>query len=228
MSTTKQTVKRAFNKADKDKNNQLSLEEMKVALLEIAKDYNEWENVKNLAMVELMMDMVDEDGSKMLTQNELLNLVDLVENGSQNMLFFKMLKTADKNCDGFLSAAELKKLFLTTCPEDSKGDIDDMVESFICMGNTMAAKKVKVEEVMHFLISGGEKADPKDQMKTMFRICDYNGDGFVDIEELIEFFQLFGTVGGSDEKILADMIMKKGDKNKDGKLSYDEFCQGLN
>ena len=53
-------------------------------------------------------------------------------------------------------------------PED-KADVDKNVEMFIKMASTDGDKKLKIEEAIK-LFSAEEEEDPKEKMRTMFRM----------------------------------------------------------
>ena len=115
MAPTKEAVKKAFAKADKDGNGKLSVSEFKVAMLELAEDDDDRAMAENNDAVEMVMSMVDGDGDKMLTCEELLKLLELGndeedDNGNDGgkQALIAMIKAADKDGNGFLTASELK------------------------------------------------------------------------------------------------------------------------
>ena len=59
-----------------------------------------------------------------------------------------MIKAADENGTGFLTAAEVKELVLKFKIDNIYDDADDCVEMFIKMGSDDADKKLKVEEAI--------------------------------------------------------------------------------
>merc|ERR1712128_332989 len=77
MAPTKAAVKNAFTKADKDGNGKLSLNEFKVAMVELAEDDDDKAVAENNDAIEMLMSMVDGDGDKMVTCEELLKLLEL-------------------------------------------------------------------------------------------------------------------------------------------------------
>merc|ERR1712106_1175933 len=71
---TKEQVEKAFVKCDKDGNGKLTMNEFKAALLEFIPE-EERDMVKDDAMMEMLMEMVDGDGDKMVSLNEPLKFI---------------------------------------------------------------------------------------------------------------------------------------------------------
>lgn len=66
--------------------------------------------------------------------------------------------------------------------------------------------------------------EQKQDIKEAFDSIDTDGSGYLDVEELITAMKALGLDNGKDDvnRILEDM-----DKNKDGKISYEEFLKLL-
>eukprot|EP00747_Dinoflagellata_sp_TGD_P164144 gnl/TRDRNA2_/TRDRNA2_183661_c0_seq1.p1 gnl/TRDRNA2_/TRDRNA2_183661_c0~~gnl/TRDRNA2_/TRDRNA2_183661_c0_seq1.p1 ORF type:complete len:208 (+),score=47.59 gnl/TRDRNA2_/TRDRNA2_183661_c0_seq1:122-745(+) len=62
-----------------------------------------------------------------------------------------------------------------------------------------------------------------DRIKEVFRQTDVNGDGFISRQELAAVFNKLGQF--DDDALTA--VINAADKNKDGKLAYDEFVDFL-
>ena len=60
-------------------------------------------------------------------------------------------------------------------------------------------------------------------MKTMFRMYDCDGDGFISKKELANFWNSDDDDAETNQMI--QMMMELADEDEDGKLSYDEFCK---
>ncbi|XP_066910168.1 rab11 family-interacting protein 3-like isoform X2 [Clytia hemisphaerica] len=58
-------------------------------------------------------------------------------------------------------------------------------------------------------------------LKPVFDACDYNGDGFVKIHDLIELGKQH-SVGNSGEEL--ELILRQLDGSGNGRISFDEFC----
>merc|ERR1719430_459375 len=113
-------------------------------------------------------------------------------------MFTKMIKAADKDGSGFLTAAELKDFVL----------------------------KMKFEEDVSFFTDGPKKEDPKEEMRRMFRMFDTNKDGFISKKEIVGFLKFMGFVEEDETpaevKMIVNIMMAEADKDGDGKLNYEE------
>lgn len=63
----------------------------------------------------------------------------------------------------------------------------------------------------------------------MFNIYDVQGDGFIDAQELYSVLKMMVTDGISDAQLgfIVDQTMEEADKDQDGRISFDEFCEVL-
>ena len=234
---TKEEVEKAFAKCNKDGNGKLTMNEFKAALLEIKHEGVEKEMVEDDETMEMVMDMMDGDGDKMISLNELLKILDIDEKMDyfyEKEMLKRVIKAADKDGNGFLSAAELKECMLELELEDEDDeDIDNNVNMFFMMADADGDRKLKIEEVISFLKLDKTEAekmekDPKEKMKTMFRMCDCDEDGFISKKEIVQFLKTMGFVDEDDTpaevKMVINMTMSMADEDEDGKLNYEEFC----
>jgi len=228
MPPTKEEVSKAFAKADKDENGKLTIKEFADVMLELAEDDEDRKAAENESSVEMIMGMVDQDGDKMVSLQELLRLLEIGNNDDEDgkELAINMIKAADKDDNGYLTAGELKELLMKMDPEDDE-DMDETVAMLIKMGSANGDKKLKVEEVIK-LFTSAEEEDPKERFKTMFRMCDSDGNGVVSKKELSTFMS---SMGGDDDddkstsRMIIGMMMSMHDEDEDGVLSFDEFCK---
>merc|ERR1719508_472908 len=183
--------------------------------------------VKDDDMMEMLMEMVDGDGDKMVSLNELLKFIskdEKTDDVDEKEMFKRMIKAADKDGNGFLSAAELKGFLLKMEMED-----DEEIDLFFMMADADGDKKLKIEEVISFVTGEKKEEDPKEKMKRMLRMCDCDGDGFISKKEIVQFLKTMGLVDEddtpSDVKMIINMTMSMADEDKDGKLNYEEFCK---
>lgn len=74
----------------------------------------------------------------------------------------------------------------------------------------------------YFIIIG--KSD--DKMKTAFRIYDINNDGYITNGDLFKTLQILVDDNLTDVQLqqLVDRTLLAADKDMDGKISYEEFC----
>ena len=228
MPPSKEEVSKAFAKADKDENGKLTIEEFADVMLELAEDDDDRKAAENESSVEMIMGMVDQDGDKMVSLQELLRLLEIGNSADEDgkELAINMIKAADKDDNGYLTAGELKELLMKMDPEDEE-DMDETVAMFIKMGSANGDKKLKVEEAIK-LFTSVEEEDPKERFKTMFRMCDSDGNGVVSKKELSTFMS---SMGGDDDddkstsRMIIGMMMSLHDEDEDGVLSFDEFCK---
>merc|ERR1711892_1620637 len=186
MAPTKAAVKTAFSKADKDGNGKLSLNEFKVAMVELAEDDDDKAVAENNDAIEMLMSMVDGDGDKMVTCDELLKLLELgTDDDDGKQIVINMIQAADTDGNGYLTASELRELLMTMNPAD-KADIDKNIDMFMRMASTDGEKRIKIEEAIK-LLTEEEDDDPPGDIKQMINMmmvmADEDGDGKVSYEE---------------------------------------------
>lgn len=124
----------------------------------------------------------------------------------------------DKNGDGLLSVEELHNTFLSMGLNVSK----DMISKSLPPGVTAidfdtfcAMSKAQTG------ISTANAAPPEDQMMQMFRLFDADNDGTITLSELRIGMVRLGEFLPPGE---VEKIMDAADTNKDGVISFDEFC----
>ena len=71
------------------------------------------------------------------------------------------------------------------------------------------------------------KEDREEKLRFAFRIYDIDNNGFISD---VELFQVLKTMVGGNLKDfqiqeIVDMTIRSADKNLDGKINFDEFCQ---
>lgn len=78
---------------------------------------------------------------------------------------------------------------------------------------------IEFDEFMAFLKKSYKKPDKvKSDLKKAFQVFDLNGDGFISREELQKVLTKMGEKLTEKE---VDEMLKKADKNGDGKIDYD-------
>merc|ERR1712002_281515 len=226
---TKQQVRKAFYKADSDGNGKLTVEEFKVAMLEMADDPEEQKemkkDMKNKDMMEMIISSIDSDGDNMISLEEFFMLLDCDKEGNEKQMFMNMIRSADKNKDGFISAKEMKEL-----SKKMGGGMFETGKDFqmlLMMADLDGDRKISIEEMASFFVDGPKEKDPKEEAKGMFRMYDVDGDGYITKKEIVKFFKIMDLVRDDDDaglKIMVNMMMEMADEDKDGKLNYEEFC----
>jgi len=232
---TKEVVEKAFTNADGKGTGKLEMDQLKVALGEIMETGNDVAFITNKEMLndekalKMFVSCADKSGDKLINLDELLYILDLGEEKvDQKEVFTLMIKAADLDGNGFISAEELKNFALTLKLEE-EDEVDGIVNMFMSMGDTDGDRKLSIEEVTKLFTEGPKKDDPKEEMKRMFRMYDTNGDGFISKKEILGLFKTMGFVDEDDTpgevKMIINMMMSKYDEDKDGKMNYDEFCK---
>merc|ERR1711970_509679 len=226
---TKQQVRKAFYKADSDGNGKLTVEEFKVAMLELVDDPKTKkgmkEDMKNKDMMEMIISSIDSDGDSMISLEEFFMMLGCEKEGNEKQMFMNMIRSADKNKDGFISAKEMKEL-----SKKMGGGMFETEKDFqmlLMVADLDGDRKISIEEIASFFTDGPKKKDPKEKAKSMFRMCDVDGDGYISKKEIVKFFKIMDLVSDDDDpglKMMVNMIMAEADKDKDGKLNFEEFC----
>jgi serine/threonine-protein phosphatase 2B regulatory subunit len=73
------------------------------------------------------------------------------------------------------------------------------------------------------------RSDPNGKTQFFFKVYDMDGDGFIGEHELFVILRMLVSGSLSDEQVqsIVDQVITLADKDKDGKLSYREFCDIL-
>ncbi|TKW25096.1 hypothetical protein SEVIR_3G094400v4 [Setaria viridis] len=118
----------------------------------------------------------------------------------------------DTNKDGHLTIEELRKGLQTIGHNVHDTDVDMLMEAADIDGNGTLDCKEFVTVSIHL-----KKIRSEDHLPKVFSYFDKNGSGYIEIEELKEALSPRG-----DQKAIDDIILDV-DKDKDGKISYEEF-----
>ena len=221
---TREEVEEVFKSADKDKSGKLSFEEFKSAYIKFAENEKEEKQFQVEGFAEMIFDVLGGDKDKELSVDQVMDLI----NGGfdQKKMMTRMLQGADKDGDGYISTEELRKMAMMMDPDPEEAT--DMANMIIKMCGGAKEKKVKPEAIMEFFgLVTEEQDDPKQKAKTMFKMFDTNGDGYINTKELTGYMQTF--LDDEDEndpmmKMMMKMMIAEHDKDEDGKLNFDEFC----
>jgi len=221
---TREEVEKVFEVADKDKSGKLSFKEFKSAMLDFASNEDERKQFQMEGFAEMIFDVLGEDGDKELSVDQVMKFID--GGFDEKKMMMRMLKTADKDGDGYISTEELRKMVMMMDPDD---DPTDMANMIIKMCGGAKEKKVKPEAVMDFFgMVDADQKDPKEQAKLAFKMFDTNGDGYINKGELAGYMS---SMLDDDEdmndpimNMMLKMMIAEHDKDKDGKLNFDEFC----
>merc|ERR1712198_639699 len=211
-------LKLAFSTVDKKKTGKINVSQFKEVLKELAGDDDMLKEVGPMIPDLFVLLDADEDGK--LTERELCSLTMYGSTSDfDNLLMTAIIYAADKDNNGWINAAELKEMLLKLAPEDKKDSVDEMVKMLMMMISTDDDTKVSIDAVVKFFVDGPDD-DPKAAYKMMFRMIDLNKDDTISKKELAKYFKM---EGGFEEFVLKEML-KEADKDKDGKLTFAEFC----
>ena len=134
---------------DKDGVGKLNKEQLKTLMINVEDEKNRADLEKNMNenMVNMVFNMADEDGDKMVSLEELLKLLEIGEEKDKDPfeMMMKMLKAADEDGDGFLDEEELTKFMSST----SAKSVD--VKFLMQAADTNGDGKVSIEEAAKFL-----------------------------------------------------------------------------
>merc|ERR1711915_118887 len=213
-------LKLAFSTADKKKTGKINVSQFKEVLKELAGDDQEDMLKEVVPMIPDLFVLLDADEDGKLSKRELCSLAMYGSTSDfENLMMTVCMYAADRDNNGWLTAAELKEMLLKMAPEDEKDSVDELVKMLMMMISTDDDTKVSIDAVVDFFVKGPED-DPNAAYKMMFRMMDLNKDGTISKKELAKYFNMDG---GLEEFVLKEM-MKEADKDKDGKLNFAEFC----
>merc|ERR1719348_858330 len=185
------------------------------------------ESMKDKDKMEIIISVLDSDGDNMISLEEFFIMFNCEKEGNEKQMFMNMIRSADKNKDGFISAKEMKEL-----SKKMGGGMFETEKDFqmlLMMADLDGDRKISIEEMASFFTDEPKKKDPKEEAKSMFRMCDVDGDGYISKKEIVKFFKIMDLVSDDDEddpmlKMMVNMMMAEADKDKDGKLNFEEFC----
>jgi len=224
---TKKQVRKAFYKADKDGNGKLTMEEFKACVLSLLDDPKERQGMKKKDF-EMLMSMID-DGDNLITLEEFFILFECDQEGNEKKMLVNMIKAADKNKDGFISAKEMEELGNKMGGQMFKNEKERAF--FMMMVDLDGDMKISINELTRFFTDGPKEKDPKEDAKMMFRMADVDGDGYITKKEIIKALKMIDIVTDEEDetlKMFINQMLAEADTDKDGKLNYREFCSIVN
>mmetsp|Transcript_19249 Transcript_19249/g.28667 ORF Transcript_19249/g.28667 Transcript_19249/m.28667 type:complete len:196 (+) Transcript_19249:25-612(+) len=129
---------------------------------------------------------------------------------------FKKLDTDNSNTlttDEFLSVPELAG--------------NPLLERVIAIFDKNKDDEIEFKEFITALSTFSEKGNKEDKLKFAFGVYDMDGDGFISNGELFQVLKMM--VGDNLDEVQLQQIVDKtileADKDKDGRISFDEFKQ---
>jgi len=129
---------------------------------------------------------------------------------------------------GKMDPEDFKKVFRLAFPERPEEKLNALTEKIRNVEKTDGSIPMQSIAMLIYLFSD---AHTEDNLGQMFNLFDEDGNGNINIDELLSMMAFFIEIGmdtGNVDmaKTMAE-VFQKGDKNKDEKLSKAEFLQGM-
>merc|ERR1712236_25231 len=105
-------------------------------------------------------------GDNMISLEEFFMMLDCDKEGNEKQMLMNMIRSADKNKDGFISAKEMKEL-----SKKMGGGMFETEKDFkilLMMADLDGDRKISIEEMASVFTDEPKKRDPKDEAKAMF------------------------------------------------------------
>ncbi|KAA0189884.1 hypothetical protein HAZT_HAZT009970 [Hyalella azteca] len=130
----------------------------------------------------------------------------------------KRFRKLDLDNSGLLSVEEFMSL-----PEIQQNPLAQRVIDIIdADGNGEIDFKEFIQGMSQFSVKG----DKESKMRFAFRIYDMDNDGYISNGELFQFLKMIMGNNLEDHQLqeIVDKTMLFADKDKDGRISFEEFC----
>ena len=122
----------------------------------------------------------------------------------------------DQNSDGFISKEELLNVMINFGHMISNEELDEMIKLADNDGNGL----VDFKEFLDLMDSNCLVENVDQEMQNLFSLIDLNNDGFLSEKEISTMMK---NLGEKVRKKDIRKMIKEADKNKDGKISFEEF-----
>ena len=185
--------------------------------------------------------------SHSLPQNEIDNIVEHTNfNAKQVARLYERFQRLDKKENGWLTHDDFLAI-----PELAINPLADrIIDMFLNQKNENAKAKnmdethATSEDRVNFFdfctmlsnfktsFNGDKSAEAdgkKAKLKFLFRMYDHDGDGFIKTEELLRLLRLMvgHNISHQQLQLIAERTIAETDKDCDGGLNFEEFCEGL-
>lgn len=124
----------------------------------------------------------------------------------------------DKDGDGNISPDELGEVLRSLGQTPTKSELVDMINEFDSKGKGT----IDFEDFKKIIVAHKTNFTAKSNVKEAFKAFDKDGNGFISVEELKHAMESLGETVSNEE---LDEMVKMADKNKDGKIDYEEFVE---
>lgn len=122
----------------------------------------------------------------------------------------------DQNSDGFISKEELLNVMTNFGHMISNDELDAMIKLADNDGNGL----VDFKEFLSLMDSNCLVQNVDQEVQNLFEMIDLNNDGYLSEKEISTMMK---NLGEKVRKKDIRKMVKEADKNKDGKISFDEF-----
>ncbi|XP_025094746.1 calmodulin-A-like [Pomacea canaliculata] len=135
--------------------------------------------------------------------------------GKTEDVYLNAFKQFDKNGDGYISLREMREVLTAA---NSKLT-DAQIYEFFMYNDSDKDQKVSFEE----FVAGVKKIiEFVENAREFFKQMDTSGDGYLDKKELRELLNRCGQKLPEED---LNKILQEADKNRDNKISFDEFIE---
>ncbi|OMJ78689.1 hypothetical protein SteCoe_21455 [Stentor coeruleus] len=127
----------------------------------------------------------------------------------------------DENQNGSIDISELARGLRCLGLNPTNGEIKELMEKY----DANDTKSLDREEFAHLFVEClSSFSTTEDLLRDQFKKLDTNEDGFITAEELRKLL-LYGEEQLQEEEV--DSIITEFDKNGDGRISMEEFLEGV-
>lgn len=124
----------------------------------------------------------------------------------------------DKDKSGSISTAELGDVMRSLGQNPTEAELQDMVNEV----DTDQSGSIEFNEFMAMMATSIQPKDFAEETMAAFKVFDKDGSGTISAEELKAVMKSLGE-NLTDEEI--DDMIREADKDRDGTIDYEEFCQ---
>jgi calmodulin len=127
----------------------------------------------------------------------------------------------DKDGDGNITPIELGNMMRALGYDPTMPELEAIVSD----ANTSGSGAIDFPEFLMFMGKMQKKLNPDDIFMNAFQAFDTNGNGFITGRELMS---VLARVGEKVTEAEVNEMMKRVDKNGEGKLNYEDFLDLMN
>ncbi|RDD43299.1 Calcium and integrin-binding protein 1 [Trichoplax sp. H2] len=123
-----------------------------------------------------------------------------------------------------------KKIFIERFVEIACNPFADRICHVFSSSEDTEDGSINFEDFLNMMSAFSEKIDPEAKLGYAFKIYDFNQDGVIDEEDIIQMIHTVCDVDILDEEevqLLIVNILKEADLDGDGKITYNEFFNAM-